>query len=181
MGLLLFVEPEGIDGFECHCTCDHDFCVDLRRQCWCRHWFVVQWVTRELDYPYKLVKGLRALVKRSFKFERWGSYQLERDGDDEQWRYTMLIRLDPAGYGLSDRDIERIGDPDPKVAKLSFDRKECTEWRFRCCAQRLREEVPGWILSILGGGSRIPFGKEVVRWELESAMKNAGVLSFPRD
>lgn len=175
-----------MEGHECRCTCDHDLCVDLRRQRWCRHWFIIQWVTQEHAYAFVVLKRLAALMKTPLDFGRWGSCYIEHDEDQghEQWRYTILVHLDPAGYGASDEEFERIRDPDPSVVGLPLIRRDCTVWRFRCCGERLREDVPGWILSIVGqsrGETRITFGKENVRWQLESAMESAGVVSFPRD
>ena len=135
-------------------------------------------------YGFVVLKHLAALMKTPFEFGRWGSCYMESDQPNERWRYTMLIHMDPAGYGVSDTDFERMEDPDPNVVGLPLVRGCGTVWRFRCCGERLREDVPGWILSIVGqshGQSTIPFGKEDVRWQLESALESAGVSSFPRE
>lgn len=186
MGLPLFVESEDLTReYECRCTCDHNMCVDLRRrrQCWCRHWFIFQWVARSFVFPHVVIKRLSALMRIPRElFSRWGSWY--QDQEDDKWHYTMLICFDPEGNGLSDVNIDRIANPDPTVVRLPVLEHTWVMQRFCCCGERLREGVPGWILSILGQGRgdyRTLFGNEGIRWQLESAMEQAGVLSFPRE
>ncbi|KJZ70043.1 hypothetical protein HIM_10571 [Hirsutella minnesotensis 3608] len=115
----------------------------------------------------------RCLGGRRFRY--WASKGLD---EGELWEYRFLLHLDPEGQGLSCSDLSSLDPSTSAVLGGSFEEEECGVWRFRCCADELKQGVRGHVLGILNKhGSSTLFGDEDLRWYLETQMREAGVYS----
>lgn len=149
---------------ECRCFCLHDECLRLAPRQWCRHWYIVQWVTTEHILSDKLEQMLRdCLQGRDFRY--WGSMRVGED----HWEYCLLLCIDPKGDGLSRDEYECLDPRWNTVADVDFDCRESFVMRFRCCADFLKQDAPGWIAAILNrGGSDMLLGDEKLRFDLNT-------------
>jgi len=157
-------EPEVHD---CVCRCDHDGCDVLRKQSWCRYWFIVHWVPTTFVGADALVRKIKQCIGAVGVVRRWGSYCFQQG----EHQYRVLVMVDPAGPGLSDKQIARLVNPQDAALGVSFKADGCFAAGFRCCRLWVKESMPGWVASIRGqrrSATSFMFGDEGILDEWES-------------
>lgn len=191
MGLPLPVAPsdEGgceavvADTYDCVCICPHAECESLRRRCWCRHWLIVKWVTKQYLDPAAFIGKIRDCLRYGNPFRRWGSFGTDRVGN---YHCCALLFSDPAGPGFGDTQIGRLQNPEGCDLGVCFVHNASSVQEFRCCRQYrqyMRTLVPDRIAAMRGlpRWPELPpflfFGDESIVQELEGWMQLDDVRS----
>lgn len=163
---------------ECSCRCEHsdsDRCVSGRGR-WCRYWFIVQWAMCDFMLSSKVPETVR-LCLGGTSSRCWGS----RVTDEGVHYYRFLVCVDghSKGFTVDNRPVA-LGKPWERISRLTFVEEECFVDPFRCCASFLREDVQGWVLTMMQN-SHLLFGDNTLREHLADSITEEGVYERERD
>lgn len=107
-------------------------------------------------------------------FRYWASKRL---GDEELWECCFLLHIDPDGDRLSRDEFSCLNPCFTGIPPANFEVDECQVWPFRCCADVLKQDVNGWISTILDkSGDAMLFGSDSLRVDLLQHMTEAGLF-----
>lgn len=115
-------------------------------------------------------------------FRLWGARRIQ----EAVYVYRFFILMNPRADGfildseILDRCQDRLRRPWERIDGMVFDKDTCFVKPLRCCGLYLREDVGGWVATILQSDFA-RFGSKTLRDDLCDELMESGVFRCQRD